>query len=179
MAALSEVGRAIAYEEGEAVNYAIVSARLFALATFGESAVYIRRRCTRRLQKRDEMRMYDCTAMLVCGFLVLGQLMDALSAILPPEVDSGTFLGIVVAGFSFSLRDIVACLMAGLFENISPRFHVEDEIELRGVKLRVVHKSLCFVDGIDTAGSRVSIPQTVLASDSVVVCSAAADGAAQ
>lgn len=156
-------------KDAETVNYALIPARLFTLAALGEAAYYIQRRCTRRIQARAEMRMYDCTALLVCAFLVIGQIMDSLSAVLPAEADTGTFLGIVIAGLSFSLRDLASCLVAGLHENITPRFHPGDKLLHDGKECTVTRKALCFVDAVDTEGSKMYIPQSAFTKRGVVI----------
>jgi hypothetical protein len=151
------------------VEYAIIPARLFALTALGEAAFMMQKRCTRRIAARDEMRVYECTALLVCAFLVIGQIMDALSAVLPEEADTGTFLGIVIAGLSFSLRHLASCLVAGLHENIAPRYHSGDQLVIRGKKCTVARKTLYNIDAYDEKGCLWCIPHSLIAQDGLVV----------
>lgn len=166
---LATASDAIVGSESTSVEYAIVPARLFTLTALGEAAFYLQKQCTRTIEARNEMRVYECTAMLVCAFLVIGQVMDALSAVLPEDADTGTFLGIVIAGLSFSLRHLASCLVAGLHENISPRYHPGDHLVVRGKKCTVARKSLCNVDAYDEHGCLWCIPHDLIARDGVVV----------
>lgn len=154
------------------VRYAVISARLFTLTALGEAAVTVKRAVVRRMDVHAEMRMYECMAIVLCSFLVIGQVIEALEVLLPAEVDSGTFLGIVVAGISFSLRGVASCIIAGIFENVSPRFKVGDEITTDGVQCRVTGKTLCFVRAVDTRGCELTIPQNAIAKGAVAVARA-------
>lgn len=159
----------VATDDYSAVQYADVCSRMLALTGLGESASHLRRCLTRGIETHNEVRLYECMAWLLCGCLVLAQFVEILQIIIPGGIDSGTFLGIVVAGLSFSMRDIASCIIGGLFESIRPRFSVGDEISIGGVEGIVTGKGMLAVSCSDTSGRDVTMPTSLLNSEHVSV----------
>lgn len=154
---MGQLAEALPSDYGEnAAVFATTCSRLFLLTAFGETAVYVNKYFTSGIQKPAEMRMYECTVLLVCGFLVIGQVVEVLQVLIPVGTDSGTFLGIIVAGLSFSLRDVAACLISGLYENAQPHFKTGDTLQVNSFSGVVERKGLLSVHVIDADNSSVS-----------------------
>lgn len=144
----------------QAEKYVTVSAKLMILTFLGEVAKAFTTRCFRGLDETTELRTYECMALLLCGFLVLGQLVEVLGVVANGDFDKGVFLGIVVAGLSYSTRDMMSCLIYGLYESAYPAFHVGDTIAIGNVHAQVLSKSMISVTCQDgTATTRVPYAQ--------------------
>jgi hypothetical protein len=141
----------------EAERYVTVSAKLMILTFLGEVAKAFTTRCFRGLDETTELRTYECMALLLCGFLVLGQLVEVLGVVANGDFDKGVFLGIVVAGLSYSTRDMMSCLIYGLYESAYPAFHVGDTITIGNVHAQVLSKSMIAVTCEDGA-SKTRVP---------------------
>lgn len=160
--ALAWIAGSIGEEGDEAASFAEVCARLMALTALGETAALISKSCVADVPAVTEMRMYECMALILCGFLVLGQLVDVINTVVPGGVDNGTFLGIVVAGLSYSMRDMLSCLISGLFESAQPHFHPGDTITIGAVEAIVVGKGLMCTKAKITGGATMVVPNTKL-----------------
>jgi small-conductance mechanosensitive channel len=156
-------------ESEEAAGYVRVCARLLALTALGELALAVKRKFVSRIEPIREMRPYELSSLLICGFLVLGQILYGLQEILPGEIDSAVFLGIVIAAMSFSLRDTFSSFVGGLVENLAPRFTVGDTIYVDSECWKVEQKSLCYVHCTGQAGTQLSIPLGNLTHETVIV----------
>ena len=153
----------------KAVLYAEVCSRMMALTALGEAAGILRRLCLRQVKSLPTMRLYECMALLMCGCLVLAQFVDVLQLIVPGTFESGTFLGIVVAGLSFSMRDILSCIVSGLFESIRPRFAVGDRLRAGGVEGKVSTKGLFAITLTMDDNTQATMPCSKLGSEVMVV----------
>lgn len=162
---MGQLAKALPSDYGEnAAVFATTCSRLFLLTAFGETAVYVNKYFTSGIKASAEMRMYECTVLLVCGFLVIGQVVEVLQVLIPVGTDSGTFLGIIVAGLSFSLRDVAACLISGLYENAQPHFKTGDTVQVDSFSGVVERKGLLSVRVRDAENSHVSryVPSAML-----------------
>lgn len=153
----------------EAAGYVRVCARMLALTALGELALHVKRLFVSRVEPIAEMRPYELASLLICGFLVLGQILYGLQEILPGDIDSAVFLGIVIAALSFSLRDTFSSFVGGLVENLSPRFTVGELLRIGDEFWTVEHKSLCYVACRSAGGSRLTIPLGNLTHEALVV----------
>ena len=140
--ALAAGAEALGSDGSEAARFAEVCARLMALTALGEAAALVSTACVGDVPPVTALRMYECMALILCGFLVLGQLVDVINTVVPGGVDNGTFVGIVVAGLSYSMRDMLSCLISGLFESVQPHFHPGDTITIGSVEALVLQKGL-------------------------------------
>lgn len=157
----------------EAASYIRVCARLLALTGVGEAAVSLKNTIAHRTASPNpRVRSYEITSMLVCGFLVVGQLLYALEEVLPADIDSAVVLGVVVASVSFSLRDTVSSFIGGVFDSLAPRFSVGDKIEVDGRAWTVQSKTLCYVHCNDNNGSKLTIPHGMLSHERTIVADA-------
>ncbi len=162
--------------DNTAVAYADACSRMLALTALGETASALRRRITRGRVRvvHEEVRLYECIALMMIGALVLAQFAEILQNIIPGGIDSGTFIGIVVAGLTFSMRDIAGCVIAGLFESVRPTFHIGDTITVDAMRATVVDKGMLSIRCTVGDTSVLTMPTSVLAHKPIVVQPAAA-----
>lgn len=153
-------------------NYAEVGGDMLLLTTLGEVAVFLRRQLpTSRYTK--SMRVYDCTAMLLVSFLVIGQLVEVLDSILPFDIaESGTFLGLVLAGLAYSIRDVLVCFIAGLYETTAPVVSEGDDVRVGEYRGIVTKKNTTTVTLRGRDGETIYLPCTMLVYDAVSIAGA-------
>lgn len=152
-----------------AQNYAEVGGDMLLLTTLGEVAVFLRRQLpTSRYTK--SMRVYDCTSMLLISFLVIGQLVEVLDSILPFDIaESGTFLGLVLAGLAYSIRDVLVCFIAGLYETAAPVITEGDDVRVGDYRGVVTKKNTTSVTLRGHGGEVIHLPCTMLVYDAVSI----------
>jgi len=160
-------------EDGEdAAGYAQVSAKLMTLTFLAELANALTGRFFRGQGEVVEIRTYECMALLLCGFIVLGQLVEVLDVITNGNFDKGVFLGIVVAGLSYSMRDMLSCIIYGFYESAYPAFHVGDRIHIANFEAEVVRKDLASIECVH-GGCTVRVPMNTFARGPLRVTKAA------
>jgi small-conductance mechanosensitive channel len=155
-----------------ASNYAEVGGDMLLLTALGELAFFIRSKLPMPKYTKS-MRVYDCAAMLLVSFLVIGQLVEVLDMILPFDIaESGTFLGLVLAGLAYSIRDVLVCFIAGLYETASPVLHEGDRVRVGDHHGTVERKHTTSVVLRGEGGARITLPCTMLVHDAVTVLEA-------
>jgi small-conductance mechanosensitive channel len=160
---------ALGEDGADAGRYITVSAKLMALTFLGELAKLLTSRCFDGIGKITEIRTYECMALLLCGFLVLGQLVEVLSVVANGDFDKGVFLGIVVAGLSYSTRDMMSCLIYGLYESAYPAFHVGDTIVVGTVHAQVLSKGMLSIKCKDNNSDTLRLPFSIFNKSAVLV----------
>lgn len=157
-------------DEGvDAGRYITVSAKLMALTFLAEVAKILTSKCFDGVGQVTEIRSYECMALLLCGFLVLGQLVEVLGVVANGDFDKGVFLGIVVAGLSYSTRDMMSCLIYGFYESAYPAFHVGDTITVGNVHAQVLSKGMLSVKCKNEKQDILRIPFSLLTKTAVTV----------
>ena len=144
------------------------SGKIMLLTAIGEYLSDFGTRACARVDRAPRVTTsYDCVATLLIGFVAFAQVVDAVHTIMGTQFDSATFLGLLLAGFTYAIRDSLACLLAGLQEIISPRYHIGDRIEVDGVTGELRGKSLASLQLRDNHGRIVTVPARALSRGAV------------
>lgn len=144
------------------------SGKIMLLTAIGEYlSDFGTRACARVGREPRATTSYDCVATLLIGFVAFAQVVDAVHTIMGTQFDSATFLGLLLAGFTYAIRDSLACLLAGLQEIISPRYQIGDRIEVDGVTGELRGKSLASLQLRDDHGRIVFVPARALSRGAV------------
>jgi len=163
---LARGAEALTSPDYTAVSYADSCARMLALTALAETAGVARNFITHGISGNSEVRLYECIALLMIGALLLAQFVEILQIIIPGGIEGGTFIGIVIAGLTFSMRDLASCIISGLFESIKPRFAVGDSISIGAIDAIIVEKGMITVRG-EWQGDTVHIPTSNLTRDAL------------
>lgn len=123
--------------------------------------------CTARGHDAKHTTAYDCISTLLLGFMVFSQVVDAIQTIMGMHFDSATFLGLLLAGFTYAIRDSLSCLLAGLQEIISPRFAIDEPLVIDGIRGTLYRKGLMSVQLRCDDGGTYHIPAKHLAQKTV------------
>ena len=144
------------------------SGKIMLLTAIGEYLSDLGTRlCARSGREPRVTTSYDCVATLLIGFVAFAQVVDAVHTIMGTQFDSATFLGLLLAGFTYAIRDSLACLLAGLQEIISPRYQIGDRIEVDGVTGELRDKKLASLQLQDDRGRIVTVPARALSRGAV------------
>lgn len=123
--------------------------------------------CATRGHDTRHTTTYDCIATLLLGFMVFSQVVDAIQTIMGTQFDSATFLGLLLAGFTYAIRDSLSCLLAGLQEIISPRFAIDESVVIDGIRGTLHRKGLMSVQLRCDDGYTCHVPAKLLAQKTI------------